>query len=114
MKRKWYLTLLGTAYFVICTACCFYYASLYIRPYAGTVPVLQQVLCLGFSVASFLYFAVPRLGHAALTVLTLATLIAIGTSDLGATSFHACVLLLLLIARFSGNNPTANRVPGSS
>jgi hypothetical protein len=93
--RKWYLTVLAGIYLALCSAGCLYYLSLLFRAQGGTVPVLQQGLCLAFAVAAGAYFFHARVGQVALTILTALTLIAIGTSDPKATAFHLNILLIL-------------------
>ena len=69
------------------------------------------MLCLTFAIAAGTYFLRAKIGHIALTILTVLTLIAIGRSDPGATAFHICVLLVLLVPflRKQNYNPSANK-----
>ena len=108
--RRWYVTVLAAIYLALCSAGCLYYLSLQFRSNAGTVPVLPQVLCLASAIAAGTYFVRAGVGHIALAIVTVFTLIAIGTTDPGAAGFHLCVLLVLLLPflRKRNQNPSAN------
>ena len=96
-NRRWYLTAIASIYLVLCSVSCLYYTSLFFRPDSGTVPVGTQPLCLGMAVSAGLYFFRPSLGHHALILLTILTLITIGHSNPSASGYHLCVLFILLI-----------------
>ena len=66
-------------------------------PAALTTMAAAMVLCLASAVAAGAYFVRARLGHIALTALTVLTLILIGTNAPEATRFHLAVLLMLAI-----------------
>ena len=95
--RTWYLTSVAAIYLVLCSTFCVYNASLYVRPNSATVPLAVQLICLGMAVSAGVYFLNARLGHKALLVLTIVTLIHIGTSDPKATMLHLIVLSVLLL-----------------
>ena len=95
--RTWYLTGIAAIYLILCSAGCVYYMSLFFRPDSGTVPVGTQILCFGMAVSAGLYFFRPTLGHRALILLTILTLIVVGQSNPSASGFHFCILLILLI-----------------
>jgi hypothetical protein len=109
-SRKWYLTAIATTYFVLCTASCVYYATLFFCVDGATVPLTNQFICLGMAVASATYFFRPRIGRLALLILTGTTILAIGEADPKATEFHSLVLLVLLIPLLKPrrNRPAAN------
>jgi len=112
--RRWYLTWLAGIYLVLCSAGCLHYISLQFRSSAGAVPVAQQALCLAFTIAAGVYFLRARVGHIALAMVTGLTLIAIGITDPGATAFHLCVLLVLMLPFLKKGKSSANiRVHGS-
>ena len=111
-ERRWYLTALAAVYVALCSAGCLYYLSLHFRPNPATVPVTQQALCLAFAIAAAAYFVRARVGHIALTILSILTLMTIGMTNPGATAFHLCVLLLLVIPfvwKRNCNSATNNR-----
>ena len=113
-ERRWYLSGLAGIYLALCSAGCLHYISLQFQPSAGAVPIGQQALCLAFAIAAGVYFLRARVGHIALVVVTSLTLIAIGTTDPGATAFHLCVLLVLMLPLLKKHKPSANiRVHGS-
>jgi hypothetical protein len=108
--RRWYLTALAAVYLALCSVGCLSYLSLQFRSDAGTVPVPQQALCLAFAIAAGTYFMRARVGHIALTVLTVLTLVGIGTTNPGATAFHLFILLVLAVPlmRKRKDKPSAN------
>ena len=95
--RHWYITMLALLYVVLCSSACLYYASLRFRANPGAVPLAVQLLCLGMAISAGIYFIKPHAGRRCLFLLTVVTLIAIGTSDAQATCFHLAVLAILLI-----------------
>ena len=96
-KRHWYITMLALLYLVLCSSACVYYASLQFRANAGAVSLAVQLLCLGMAISAGTYFIKPHAGHRCLFLLTVVTLIAIGTLDAKATCFHLAVLAMLSI-----------------
>jgi hypothetical protein len=108
---------MAAVYLVLCSAGSLYYISLLFRPNAATVHGHQQALCLAFTIAAGTYFLRARIGHLALTVLTVLTLIAIGTNNPEATAFHLCVLLVLVVPFMrkqdhdSSANKTIDQIP---
>jgi hypothetical protein len=102
--RTWPVTIVAAGYLVLCTAACAYYASLPFRANSAVVPIVVQLLCLGAAVSAWLYFFNARLGHKLLLAVTILTLLALGTSDAWATTFHVVVLLLLAIPLLVGRS----------
>ena len=112
VKTRWYLTALATVYLALCAVGSLHHLWVQVWQ-GGTIPVLNQMLCLGFAIAAGTYFLRPRVGHIALAALTGLTLIAIGTTDPGATAFHLCMLLVLLVPFYrkqNHNQPANNTV----
>ena len=95
--RRWYLTAIAFIYLVLCTQACIYYVSLHFRSDGASVPASVQLLALGMAISAGLYFFNASLGHRGLLILTVVTLVVMGTSDPRATIFHLFVLFVLSI-----------------
>jgi hypothetical protein len=95
--RIWYVSALAFVFLSFCTIGCIYYVSLHLRQNAPTVSTVKQLLCLGMAVAAGSYFFRARFGHMAMIFLTILTLLAIGITDVKASGFNLCVLLVLLM-----------------
>ena len=96
-ERHWYITGIAAFYFVLCSISVVRYAVSDLSSYPTTVPATVQLLCLGTALAAGAYFVKPRVGHKGLVLLTVGTLVAIGTTDRVATGFHLAILCLLLV-----------------
>lgn len=109
-ERHWYITIIAGLYLVLCSISVARYALIDLRSDAGTVPVAVQLLCLGMALTAGAYFLKPRVGHKGLILVTVGTLVAIGTSDPKATCFHLVILCLLLLPyvhrRMHTNSPS--------
>ena len=108
-KRHWYITLIAAWYLVLCSVAVVRYVVVDFGSDVRAVPAIIQLLCLGNALAAGAYFVKPRAGHKGLILFTVATLVAIGTTDAKATFFHLVMLCLLLLpyirsrAHLSGN-----------
>ncbi len=108
--RHWYITVIAALYLVLCSVAIVRYVVVDFGSDARVVPVAVQLLCLGNALAAGVYFVKPRAGHKGLILFTVATLVAIGTTDPKATCFHLVILCLLVLpyirsrARLSDNS----------